>query len=77
MKNLENILKRIDGRGYKAYNDIKGRYDFKDYILNVVKVQGDPFASPSLFSCEIDLDRYGYDNSTKTFQRKLLLKIMC
>lgn len=60
MKKLESILKRIDGRGYKAYNDIRGTYDFKDYILNVIKVQGDPFAGPSLLSCEIDLAEYGY-----------------
>jgi predicted ABC-class ATPase len=60
LKNLETILKRIDGKGYKAYNDIKGSYKFKDYTLNILKVQGDPYASPSLFSCEIDLGKYGY-----------------
>lgn len=44
---LNRELKRIDGRGYKAYKDLEGQYDFKDYILSIDHVQGDPFASPS------------------------------
>ena len=44
---LRRILQRIDGRGYKAYRDIKGEYDFGEYILHIDYVQGDPFASPS------------------------------
>lgn len=44
---LEALLKRIDGRGYPAYKDIRGSYDFGDFILSVDHVQGDPFASPS------------------------------
>jgi predicted ABC-class ATPase len=72
LKNLESILKRIDGRGYKAYNDIRGTYNFNDYTLNVIKVQGDPFAGPSLLSCNIDLERYGYNKELyKDFSRKL------
>lgn len=50
MKNsiiLKNELQRIDGRGYKAYKDLQEQYDFKDYILSIDHVQGDPFASPS------------------------------
>ena len=30
---LRRILQRIDGRGYKAYKDIEGVYDFREYIL--------------------------------------------
>jgi len=44
---LRSILRRIDGRGYKAYKDIRGDYDFGQYILCIDHVQGDPFASPS------------------------------
>ncbi len=44
---LENELSRIDGRGYKAYKDIRGEYDFDDFTLIVDYVQGDPFATPS------------------------------
>ncbi|WP_320046596.1 ABC-ATPase domain-containing protein [uncultured Ilyobacter sp.] len=61
MKNLETILKRIDGKGYKSYKDIKGNYKFTDYTLNILRVQGDPYASPSLFSIEIDLKKYRYE----------------
>lgn len=61
LKNLETILKRIDGKSYKTYNDIKGNYKFSDYTLNILRVQGDPYASPSLFSIEIDLKKYRYE----------------
>ena len=44
---LRRILSRIDGRGYKAYKDIKGLYDFAGFTLHIDYVQGDPFASPS------------------------------
>lgn len=44
---LRQILHRIDGRGYKAYKDIQGRYDFERFELIVDHVQGDPFAAPS------------------------------
>ncbi len=44
---LEEKLKRIDGRGYKAYKDLEGEYDFGDYILSIDHVQSDPFAPPS------------------------------
>ncbi|MCF7958456.1 MAG: ABC-ATPase domain-containing protein [Phycisphaerae bacterium] len=50
MKNrddLLDLLKRIDGRGYKAYKDIKDRYDFEQFELIIDHVQGDPFALPS------------------------------
>ncbi len=72
MKNLENLLKRIDGKSYKLYKDIKGRYNFKDYILEIIRVQGDPFAAPSLFSIEIDLKKYSYDKELyKNLSRKV------
>ncbi|MEW6244136.1 MAG: ABC-ATPase domain-containing protein [Bacillota bacterium] len=44
---LESELLRIDGKGYPAYKDIKGAYDFGNYILYIDHVQGDPFAAPS------------------------------
>lgn len=46
-KDLHSLLLQIDGRGYKAYKDIKGKYAFKNYTLSIDSVQGDPFASPS------------------------------
>lgn len=47
MECLRKKLKSIDGRGYKAYKEIRGRYRFADYTLIVDHVQGDPFAAPS------------------------------
>lgn len=47
MEKLLQSLKRIDGKGYKAYKDIAGVYQFRDYTLYIDYVQGDPFASPS------------------------------
>ena len=47
MEDLRRTLARIDGRGYKAYKDIAGRYRFDRFELHIDHVQGDPFASPS------------------------------
>jgi len=44
---LRQSLHRIDGRGYKAYKDMWGTYDFPHFTLYIDYVQGDPFASPS------------------------------
>jgi len=44
---LRQILGRIDGRGYRAYKEVRGRYDFEDLSLYIDHVQGDPFAAPS------------------------------
>jgi predicted ABC-class ATPase len=53
-KDLNQILKKIDGRSYKAYNDIKGKYDFDFFILHIDHVQRDPFAGPSLLRVELN-----------------------
>ncbi len=44
---LAATLERIDGRGYKAYRDIEGAWDFAELTLFVDRVQSDPFAAPS------------------------------
>jgi predicted ABC-class ATPase len=44
---LRRVLHRLDGRGYKAYKEIKGRWTFPRFDLFVDHVQGDPFAAPS------------------------------
>ena len=45
---LQATLRRIDRRGYKAYKDIAGAYDLGVCNLYIDRVQGDPFAAPSL-----------------------------
>lgn len=47
---LRNLLHRIDHKGYPAYKDTKGTYQFQGYVLSIDHVQGDPFASPSKVS---------------------------
>ena len=49
-QDLRRLLESIDHKGYPAYKTVQGSYDFKDYILSVDHVQGDPFASPSKVS---------------------------
>ena len=51
---LKNELFKIDGKGYKAYKALEGKYDFKKYVLSIYHVQGDPFASPSIVRIIID-----------------------
>ena len=51
---LKNELFKIDGKGYKAYKVLEGKYDFKKYVLSIDHVQGDPFASPSRVRVIID-----------------------
>ena len=50
---LRSLLNRIDHRGYPAYKDTKGAYQFQGYILSIDHVQGDPFASPSKVSVRV------------------------
>lgn len=47
MEQLRQILRRIDGRGYRAYKDLRGQYQFEGFSVRVDHVQGDPFAEPS------------------------------
>ena len=46
-KDLKEKFQKIDHRGYLTYKEIKGTYQFKNYIFVIEHVQGDPFASPS------------------------------
>ena len=40
-------LKKINGKGYKSYQILKGVYRFQNFTLYIDRVQGDPFATPS------------------------------
>ncbi|MEG4533522.1 ABC-ATPase domain-containing protein [Microcoleus sp. D2_18a_D3] len=50
---LQRHLLQLDNRGYKAYKDIQGSYDFYEFTLIIDYVQGDPFASPSKFRVRV------------------------
>lgn len=57
---LRTKLKSIDHRGYPAYKDLRGQYDFKDYVLSIDHVQGDPFAAPSRLSVLVKAQNAGF-----------------
>jgi predicted ABC-class ATPase len=44
---IRSILQKIDGRGYKAYKELEGHYDFTNYQIFIDHAQSDPFAPPS------------------------------
>lgn len=50
---LKYLLERIDRRSYPAYKDTRGVYRFRDYVLSIDHVQGDPFAAPSKVSVRV------------------------
>ncbi len=54
---LRDILRRIDGRGFKAYRDLRGRFELGAVTLYVDHVQGDPFAAPSRVRLRVPRDR--------------------
>lgn len=63
-KTLEQTFSRIDGKGYKAYKDIRGRYRFPDFELFIDYVQGDPFAAPSRMRVRIPQAKASYPTHT-------------
>jgi len=52
-ESLQRHLRQLDNRGYKAYKDIEGNYDFYEFTLIIDYVQGDPFAFPSKFRVRV------------------------
>ncbi|MGM5485520.1 MAG: ABC-ATPase domain-containing protein, partial [Nanobdellota archaeon] len=63
-QSLKNTLHRIDGKGYKAYKDIRDVYDFGRFRLFIDYVQGDPFASPSKAIVYIPKEIAGFPEDT-------------
>ena len=57
---LKQLLDGIDHRGYPAYKDTKGQYQFQGYIFSIDHVQGDPFASPSKVSVQVKGSTAGF-----------------
>ncbi len=65
-EDLRQILRRIDGRGYKAYRDIEGAYQFPEYTLLVDHAQGDPFAAPSRVRVRVAAGVARFPESTRS-----------
>ena len=59
---LNQILNKIDRKGYKAYKDIEGTFFFEEenYTLFIDHVQGDPFAAPSKIRIIIAQEKAGF-----------------
>ncbi len=61
---LKKILRDIHSRGYKAYKQIKGSYQFEDYILIFDTIQGDPFAHASRIRVRVPQKKAGFPEDT-------------
>ena len=57
---LKNLLQCIDHKGYPAYKDTRGTYEFPGYVLSIDHVQGDPFAAPSKVSIHVRGKQAGF-----------------
>lgn len=57
---LRALLRRLDGRGYKAYKEIRGAYALTGGVLHVDHVQGDPYAAPSRVRVMVPQDVAGF-----------------
>lgn len=74
MERLRSLLRQIDGRGYKAYKQLQGSYDFGSFTLSIDHVQGDPFALPSRISLQVAPEQHGIPDAlwaTRTRQTAL------
>ena len=71
---LRNLLKRIDHKGYPAYKDTKGVYQFPGYALSIDHVQGDPFASPSKVSVHVKGTGAGFPKDYLGKQQRIALQ---
>ena len=57
---LDRVLTRIDGRGYRAYRDLPRRVDLGGVELRIDHVQGDPFAAPSRVRLVVERSEAGW-----------------
>lgn len=71
---LKNLLQCIDHKGYPAYKDTRGTYEFPGYVLSIDHVQGDPFAAPSKVSIHV---RGNGRDSRNIFIRKIAEESLC
>lgn len=74
-ENLRQLLFDLDNRGYKAYKDIVGTYEFPNFTLIIDYVQGDPFAAPSKFRVQIPSKIAGFPPELyRTRSREIALR---
>jgi predicted ABC-class ATPase len=71
-QDLERHLHRIDGKGYPAYKDIRGSYEFDGFTLLIDHVQGDPFAAPSRVRVRLPMSQAKFPASTYSNGSRLI-----
>lgn len=59
-QDLKTLLLNINHKSYPAYKSAQGSYRFGSYTLSIDHVQGDPFASPSKVSIQVDGQTAGF-----------------
>lgn len=73
-QDLRQQLLQLDARSYKAYKSIQSSYDFPEFTLIIDRVQGDPFATPSLLRVQIPQSVAGFPgNLYHNYSRKIAL----
>ncbi|NBD38923.1 MAG: ATPase, partial [Verrucomicrobia bacterium] len=72
---LLDTLEGLEGRSYKAYKDIRGRYDAGWFGLDVLYVQGDPFAAPSRVEIRLSNEEAGFPDWA--FSSPARLRALC
>ncbi len=76
-EDLRRSIARIDNKSYGMYKSLAGSYQFKNYILHIDHVQGDPFASPSRLRFELGQADHGFpERYQDRKQRRLTLEDM-
>ena len=68
MRRLVTKIDRIDRKGYGAYKDLAGDFEFDGFTLSIDRVQRDPFAPPSLVRVrtkENGFDQRLFDNPVR------------
>jgi predicted ABC-class ATPase len=58
MQSLRSTIDRIDRKGYGAYKDLSGSFEFERFTLFIDRVQRDPFAPPSLIRVRTKENRF-------------------
>ncbi|WBW97646.1 ABC-ATPase domain-containing protein [Oceanirhabdus sp. W0125-5] len=57
----ELLLKRLNGKGYKAYKEIQGQsFNLGFFEIRFDYIQGDPFASPSKIRIIVENNKHGF-----------------
>ena len=63
---LQRTLRKIDGRGYPAYRELRGTWSLPQFNVEVRRVQGDPFAAPSRIAVVLSPETAGLESALLT-----------